>query len=119
MTGIVYTSADGRLKSTMHTDETDEEVNSTQVILLDAKEVKESMMKIIELAMNGEELENICSNAGKVELFHSFVNYCLIHFTTSMNWKYKASDSLVSDIFTESDESLCILLLENNAYVNP
>ena len=32
-----------------------------------------------------------------------------------MNWRYKACNSNISDIFTESDEALCILLVENNA----
>ena len=33
----------------------------------------------------------------------------------SMHWRYKACNSCISDIFTESDEALCILLIENNA----
>ena len=50
-----------------------------------------------------------------IELFQTFVSYCLIHFTTSLNWQYKACSVVISEIFTVSDEALCILLLENNA----
>jgi hypothetical protein len=32
-----------------------------------------------------------------------------------MNWRYKAYSTLISDIFTDSDEALCMLLIENNA----
>ena len=34
---------------------------------------------------------------------------------TSMNWRYKAYITLMSDIFTDSDEAWCMLLLGNNA----
>ena len=50
-----------------------------------------------------------------LEIFRTFGSYCLIHFTTSMNWRYQACNSCISDIFTESDEAWCILLIENNA----
>ena len=55
------------------------------------------------------------SDDDKFDLFQTFVNYCLVHFTTSINWRYNASSTCISDIFTDSDEALCILLLENNA----
>ena len=115
MTGIVHTSADARLKATTNHTEPGIDTNLSRESSIDTDKVKESMMKIIEIATNGEELENLRNNVEKIELFKTFVNYCLIHFTTSMNWRYKACDSLISDIFTESDEALCILLLENNA----
>ena len=31
-----------------------------------------------------------------------------------MNWRYTAYNIVLSDIFTESDEALCMLMLENN-----
>ena len=77
--------------------------------------VKDKMMKIIEIAVNGEGLENLRTNEENIDLLHTFVSYCLIHFTTSINWRYKACSTVISDIFTESDEALCILLIENNA----
>ena len=73
------------------------------------------MKKVIDLAVEGEGLENLRCNIDMLETFRTFVSYCLIHFTTSMNWRYKACNSNISDIFTESDEALCILLVENNA----
>ena len=39
----------------------------------------------------------------------------MIRFTTSINWRYNICSLAISEIFTESDESLCILLIENNA----
>ena len=78
-------------------------------------EVKENMKKVIDLAVEGEGLENLRCNIEMLSIFQTFVSYCLIHFTTSMNWRYKACNSCISDIFTESDEALCILLIENNA----
>ena len=44
-----------------------------------------------------------------------FVSYNLIHFTTSIYWRYNACNIVISEMFTESDEALCILLIENNA----
>ena len=32
-----------------------------------------------------------------------------------MNWRYKAYNAVVSDIFTQSDEAFAMLLLENDA----
>ena len=42
------------------------------------------------------------------------MSYCLIHFTTSIYWRYNACNIVIPEIFTESDEELCILLIENN-----
>ena len=78
-------------------------------------EVKDNMKKVIDLAVEGEGLENLRCKIEMLGIFQTFVSYCLIHFTTSMNWRYKACNSCISDIFTESDEALCILLIENNA----
>ena len=49
------------------------------------------------------------------EVFLTFVNICLVHFCSSMKWRYHAYNSVISDIFTESDEAFAMLLLENNA----
>ena len=78
-------------------------------------EVKEKMKKIIDIAVEGEGLENIRCKMEMFDMFQTFVSYCLIHFTTSINWRYKACNTCISEIFTESDEALCILLIENNA----
>ena len=77
--------------------------------------VKGKMMRIIEIAVAGEGLENLRTKEENIDVLHTFVSYCLIHFTTSINWRYKACSAVISDIFTESDEALCILLIENNA----
>ena len=78
-------------------------------------EVKIKMKRLIDLAVEGEGLERLRCNYDMLDVFRTFVSCCLIHFTTSMNWRYKACNSCISEIFTESDEALCILLIENNA----
>ena len=77
--------------------------------------VKSKMMKVIEIAVAGEGLENLRTKEENINVLDTFVSYCLIHFTTSINWRYKACSAVISDIFTESDKALCILLIENNA----
>ena len=39
----------------------------------------------------------------------------MIHFCSSINWRYKAYNTVLSDIFTESDGTFAMLLLENNS----
>ena len=69
---------------------------------------------LIELAGDSNKFENIRMSKDNQEVFGTFVNYCLVHLTTSVNWRYKAYNTCISDIFTETDEALAMLLLENN-----
>ena len=78
-------------------------------------EIRENTMEVVKIAAKGYGLQDIRTTYENMDLFQTFVNICLIHFTTSISWRYKACDSLISDIFTVTDEALCILLLENNA----
>ena len=78
-------------------------------------EIRDNMLKVVEIAKEGVALQNLRTNREHMTLFPTFVNLCLIHFTTSISWRYKACDSVISDIFTITDEALCILFLENNA----
>ena len=78
-------------------------------------EVKINMNNVIDIAVQGDGLENLRCTQDNIIPFRTFVSYCLIHFTSSTNWRYKACNSNISQIFTESDEALCILLIENNA----
>ena len=77
--------------------------------------VKRKMMQVIDIALTGEGLDNLRTKEENTDVFHTFVSYCLIHFTTSINWRYKACTAVISDIFTETDEALCISLIKNNA----
>ena len=77
-------------------------------------EVKSKMMKLIKLAKDGG-LEKLRMKSENIDLLQTFVSYCLIHFTTSLYWRYNACNVVISEIFTASDEALCILLIENNA----
>jgi hypothetical protein len=49
------------------------------------------------------------------DYFETFVDYCLNVFVSSQTWRYKAYNTLISKIFTPSDEAMAMLLLENNA----
>ena len=77
--------------------------------------VKEKMKKIIDIAVAGDALQNLRQEPGNFEIFETLVSFCLIHFTTSFNWRYNAYSVVIYELFTPPDEALCILLLENNA----
>ena len=77
--------------------------------------VKEEIKKLVEMAATPEGLVNMRVKLDQRHLFDTFVNYCLINFTTSLNWRYKSYNTNISEIFSESDEGLCMLILENNA----
>ena len=77
--------------------------------------VEENISKLVTLAAGDTGLIHLREDIGNLDLLQTFINYCLFHFCTSMNWRYKAYSTLISDIFTDSDEALCMLLIENNA----
>ena len=60
-------------------------------------------------------LENIRKEKNDHSMFATFVNYCLIYVTTSVQWRYHACNTNISDILTVSDKALCILITENNS----
>ena len=88
--------------------DTEEETNNSDTI-------EEQMKNIVELAATSEGLVNMRVNLDQSDIFDTFVNYFLANFTTSLNWRYKSYNTNISDIFSESDEGLCLLILENNA----
>lgn len=73
--------------------------------------VKQKMTNIINITVAGDHLQNLRQKSDNLQLFETFISYCLIHFTTSYDWRYNASSVVLSEIFTPSDEALCILLL--------
>jgi len=77
--------------------------------------VKGKTKAVIHLAANSAGFENLRTSIVHKEVFATFINLCLVHFCLSMNWRYKAYNTVVSDIFTESNEAFAMLLLENNA----
>ena len=87
---------------------------TTENNIENVSEVKSKMMKLIKLAKDGG-LEKLRMKSENIDLLQTFVSYCLIHFTTSLYWRYNACNVVISEIFTASDEALCILLIENNA----
>ena len=111
LTGIVKVSAEGRLKMSFGMDECNVDEGTTESV----ENVKEEMKKLVEMAATAEGLVNMRVNLDQSDLFDTFVNYCLVNFTTSLNWRYKSYNTNISEIFTDSDEGLCMLILENNA----
>ena len=73
------------------------------------------MKALIDLDADAEGFENKRKCPEHKEVFFTFVNICFVHFCSSMKWRYAAYNTLLSDIFTESDEAFAMLLLENNA----
>ena len=110
LTGKVVIGAESRLKQN-YTKEKARELRAEEDSTIN---VKEATRKLIELAGNKTKFEGMRYDVDNKAVFCTFVNICLIHFCSSMNWCYTAYNTVVSDIFTESDEVLCMLLLENN-----
>ena len=109
--GDAKMSAETRLRIWSSTNNTDRDAHD----IIDNTEIRENMMEVVKIAAEGVALQDIRTNYDNMSLFKTFVNLCLIHFTTSISWRYKACDSVISDIFTVTDEALCILFLKNNA----
>ena len=109
--GDAKMSAETRLRIWNSNNNTDKDAHD----IVANTEIRENMMEVVKIAAEGVALQDIRTNYENMSLFKTFVNLCLIHFTTSISWRYKACDSVISDIFTVTDEALCILFLENNA----
>ena len=111
LTGCSKNSAETRLRICNLTKNSEEDTQDDTVQM----EIRDNMIKVVKIAKEGVGLQNLRTNQENMTLFQTFVNLCLIHFTTSISWRYKACDCVISDIFTVTDEALCILFLENNA----
>ena len=79
--------------------------------------IQDNVIVLVNIVIGIEGLVILRVDAGNIEVFQAFIRYCLVYFSTSMNWRYIAYTVLISDIFKESDEALlCIFYcLENNA----
>lgn len=102
-------SGDKRLKMTFGVDIREDDVTENPNV------VQTEMYNLVKLATQDDGLVNMRVSSNHSKEFETFVNYCLVHFTQSINWRYKSYTSNISEIFTESDEGLCMLILENNA----
>ena len=88
--------------------------NSAELIALRTQKVKKMASDLIHMVNNGtNDFETMRSNNNQ-EFFETFVEYCLIHSTTAVEWRYKCYNTILSKIFTISDEALTMLMLENN-----
>jgi hypothetical protein len=50
-----------------------------------------------------------------IHAFHALAVLCLRHTVGAMTWKFKHRKSKISEFLTVSDETLALLILENNA----
>ena len=89
--------------------------NIELVSIENTDDVRARMTKTINIAKAGNVLENLRTKSENINLLQTFVSYFVIHVTTSIYWQYNACDIVVLKIFTESNDALCILLIENNA----
>lgn len=79
-------------------------------------EIETNMINLVKKAAEKDGLINLRVETNNSDNFSTFVNYCLINLTSSVTWRYRAYNTIISDIFTVSDEALCILLIENLSY---
>ena len=77
--------------------------------------IKLEMYNLVKRASTKEGPENIRKEKNNHSIFATFVNYCLIHSTMSVQWKYYTCDTNILDMFTVSDKALFILIIKNNS----
>ena len=77
-------------------------------------EIKEKIEILIGVVDNGTSDFIDMRKNGK-ELFETFVEHCLIHSMTSINWRHKCYNDPISKMISIADEAMAMLLMENNA----
>lgn len=50
---------------------------------------------LIELTVDCETFENIIMNNQNQEVFVTFIDYCLVHLRSSVNWHYKMYNTCI------------------------
>ena len=88
--------------------------SETTVEMPISNRVQERINELLMVGCSDEGLLSLRTNKDYYDEFETFVNFCLVHFVTSMDWRYNACNNVISDIFSVTDEAFCILLLENN-----
>ena len=78
------------------------------------KRSKKDTVTLVDLVGNAKEFENMRTDEVNIEVFGTFVDCCSAHFYTSLDWRHRAYNTKLSEVLTESDEVIAILLLENN-----
>ena len=110
MTGVTDVSGANRL---FKRDNRTKEITQAPIDWAEKERTKIKLNELVTLAATKDGLVNLrCEK--NTETFTTFVNYCLIHLTSSITWRYQAYNTNISQLFTESDEALCILIIENN-----
>jgi hypothetical protein len=62
-----------------------------------------------------ETLEHLGDEKESESLFCTFVEVCLVHMIPRSEWNDQRTCRKISDMFSEADEALTMLLLENNS----
>ena len=68
----------------------------------------------MDLTGNTKEFEHMQTDEVNIEVVGTFVDFCLAHFYASLNWRHKAYNTTITEIFIESNEVIAMLLLEND-----
>ena len=85
-------SGDKRLKMTFGVDIREDDVTENPNV------VQTEMYNLVKLATQDDGLVNMRVSSNHSKEFETFVNYCLVHFTQSINWRYKSYTSNISEI---------------------
>ena len=112
MEGKEVCTAEARLKAWMMRDDSSE----TTVEMPISNRVQERINELLTVGCSDEGLLSLRTNKDYYDEFETFVNFCLVHCVTSMDWRYNACHNVISEIFSVTDEAFCILLLENNLF---
>ena len=97
--------------TTDHTNNTLTENDGTNKI----DDPKQNMHSMVKIVTAKEGLMILRCETTNDNPFKTFMNYYLTHMTTSVQWRYHAYSTNITDIFTVSDEVLCVLTVENHA----
>ena len=69
------------------------------------------MIAWMELVQDENIFEKMWLDVGSLEIFGTFISFCVVYFSTLLNWRYKSYNTIISDILSESSEALDMLLL--------
>ena len=105
LTGIVKVLGKGRLKMSFSVDDCNVDQEETEKSDI----IKEEIKNLVEMAATSEGLVNMRVKSDQSDMFDTFVNYCLVNFTTSLNWKYNHI-TLTYQIFSLNQMKVCVCL---------
>ena len=79
--------------------------SETTVEMPISNRVQERINELISVGFSDEGFLSLRTNKDLYDEFETFINFCLVHLVTSMDWRYNACNNVISDIFTVTDEA--------------